>query len=136
MADVIDPPVSADKSKSRPKAPKRPAKAPSPPPVRRSGKKDRPAASMTRFRKPADLLRQAADATRLGILAILGEAPGTTVNGLCKILGSLSQPAVSHHLSKLRDSGLVTFERQGKSSLYSLTDDGRRLVNAVGSLLE
>lgn len=137
MTDVIDQPVSADKPKSKGKAPKRPSKVPSPVPVKRSGKpKQKPAVSVARFRKPANLLKKAADPTRLGVLVTLSRFPGTTVMGLCEALGGMSQPAMSHHLAMMRDSNLVDFERQGKSSLYSLTDEGRRLVGAVGRLLE
>ena len=38
-------------------------------------------------------------------------------------LGSISQPTVSHHLSILRDAGLVHTRREGKQVFYLLNQD-------------
>lgn len=38
-------------------------------------------------------------------------------------LGGISQPTVSHHLSILRDAGLVTTQRRGKQVFYSLNQE-------------
>jgi DNA-binding transcriptional ArsR family regulator len=42
-----------------------------------------------------------------------------------------SQNLVSHHVRVLRGAGLVESERDGKMVMYSLTDAGRALVEAV-----
>ena len=38
-------------------------------------------------------------------------------------LGNVRQPTVSHHLSVLRDAGLVISRREGKQIFYSLNQD-------------
>ncbi|MCA9921125.1 MAG: winged helix-turn-helix transcriptional regulator [Anaerolineales bacterium] len=38
-------------------------------------------------------------------------------------LGNVTQPTVSHHLSILREAGLVTARREGKQIFYSLNQD-------------
>jgi DNA-binding transcriptional ArsR family regulator len=38
---------------------------------------------------------------------------------------------VSHHLRTLRSEGLVRSRREGKLVMYSLTEEGRSLLNAV-----
>lgn len=81
-----------------------------------------------------ELLRQAADATRLQILLLLAEGR-RNVGELCADLGDQSQPAVSHHLAKLRACGLVEASRVGKFSYYSLLEGGGELVRAARPLM-
>lgn len=57
-----------------------------------------------------------ADSSRLAILDAIG-AGTTCVRDLVDATG-LSQSNVSHHLAKLRDCGLVGFERRGKENHY------------------
>jgi DNA-binding transcriptional ArsR family regulator len=38
---------------------------------------------------------------------------------------------VSHHVRALRAAGLADYRRDGKMALYSLTDSGRALLEAV-----
>ena len=45
------------------------------------------------------------------------------VNDVVEKLGNVRQPTVSHHLSILRDAGLVAFRREGKQIFYSLNQD-------------
>ena len=45
----------------------------------------------------------------------------------------VSQPTVSHHLAILRDAGLVTIERQGRETYYSL--DQARITFCCGQLM-
>lgn len=42
---------------------------------------------------------------------------------------------VSHHVRLLRSAGLVSSRRDGKMVLYSLTDAGRSLLEAVIAVL-
>ncbi len=42
-----------------------------------------------------------------------------------------AQNLVSHHVRALRSAGLVRSERRGKLVMYSLTDDGRALLEIV-----
>ena len=44
------------------------------------------------------------------------------VSALCELLGQ-SQPAVSHHLSLMRMTGLVGYRRDGKHNFYHLRSE-------------
>ncbi|GIK56222.1 MAG: winged helix-turn-helix transcriptional regulator [Chloroflexi bacterium] len=60
-----------------------------------------------------------ADETRQTIMRLLC-CQWLCVNDVVEQLGNLSQPTVSHHLSILRDAGLVHTRREGKQVYYSL----------------
>lgn len=60
-----------------------------------------------------------ADESRLKILLALAEDGELHVSALCNLL-SQTQPAVSHHLTLLRMTGLVGFRRDGKHNYYRL----------------
>jgi len=66
----------------------------------------------------AELLRLLGDRTRLAILQRLSGGE-TNVGRLCELL-QLPQPTVSHHLSLLRNSGLIDNRRAGKQVFYRL----------------
>src|SRR5262249_40120489 len=70
-----------------------------------------------------------ADKHRLKILLALGQKGEMHVSALCDLLGQ-SQPAVSHHLTMMRMTGLVGFRRDGKHNFYHLDSD------FIGELLE
>ncbi len=59
------------------------------------------------------------DGTRLRILMHLMREKELHVTALCERLGQ-SQPAVSHHLALLRNSGLIEARRDGKHNFYSI----------------
>ena len=71
-------------------------------------------------------LRALADGTRRTILAVVRDRP----RAVGEIAGELavSQQAVSHHLRVLRDSGLVTEERDRTRHLYVVRTDGLAAV--------
>jgi DNA-binding transcriptional ArsR family regulator len=71
--------------------------------------------------RAADLLRTLGTSHRLSIVLELDESP-RCVHELVASLGA-SQSLVSQHLRVLRNSGLVTGERRGKETVYSLADD-------------
>ena len=71
--------------------------------------------------KVAVTLQALATPSRLLILTRLREAP-CAVTGLAEAVG-MEQSAVSHQLRLLRNLGLVTGTRSGKSIIYSLYDD-------------
>jgi DNA-binding transcriptional ArsR family regulator len=87
------------------------------------------------IRSATILLKQVSDATRLEILTILAEAP-IHVGALCERLGNQSQPAVSHHVALLRHGRLIEPVRRGKENHYSLTEEGKRLVECVRGLVD
>lgn len=60
-----------------------------------------------------------ADETRLKILLYLMQEGELHVSALCERLQQ-SQPAVSHHLALLRESGLIEPRRDGKHNFYSV----------------
>ena len=84
-------------------------------------------------RRASILLKQVSDPTRLQILLLLA-ASEHNVGAICNELGGQSQPAVSHHLAKLRDGRLIEPRREGKNNVYALTEEGRLLAHTVKSL--
>lgn len=78
----------------------------------------------------AERARGLADPTRLSLAAALAETEELCVCDLAWIAGR-SQNLVSHHLRALRSHGLVDSRRAGKMVMYSLTPEGRALLNAV-----
>ena len=81
---------------------------------------------------PSEMAAAAADASalmkalsnehRLLILCHLIEADEMTVGELVTKIG-LSQSALSQHLAKLRDEGLVTFRREAQNLFYRVCDE-------------
>ena len=67
----------------------------------------------------AEMFGLMADRTRLRILFHLSRNEELHVGALCEKLGQ-SQPAVSHHLSRLREAGVLTARRDGKQRFYRL----------------
>ncbi len=78
-----------------------------------------------------------ADPTRLKIMLLLGFQGDFHVSGLCQQL-NLNQPAVSHHLSILKDAGVIELRREGKHNYYAFIrepfcDVIKDLIRAVSS---
>ena len=69
----------------------------------------------------ADLFKVFADTTRIKILYSL-MASDLSVNQIADVVGA-TQSAVSHQLRVLKQAHLVKFQRDGKSVIYSLSDD-------------
>lgn len=69
----------------------------------------------------ADLFKVFADTTRIKILFAL-MAREMPVGELAEEIGA-TQSAVSHQLRQLKQAHLVKFQRDGKSVIYSLSDD-------------
>jgi DNA-binding transcriptional ArsR family regulator len=67
----------------------------------------------------SDVLQLLADRSRLKIILTLAHDGEQSVSALCTRLHQ-AQPAVSHHLTRMRRSGLLTCRRQGKNNFYSL----------------
>ena len=78
----------------------------------------------------AERARGLADPTRLSLAAALADVEELCVCDLAWIAGR-SQNLVSHHLRALRSYGLVGSRRNGKMVMYSLTAEGRALLDAV-----
>jgi ArsR family transcriptional regulator, virulence genes transcriptional regulator len=69
----------------------------------------------------ADILRALANERRLLILCKLVEWGEANVNSLAEAVG-LSQSALSQHLAKMRNEGLVTFRRESQTVWYRISD--------------
>src|SRR5947208_6073547 len=99
---------------------------------------DLPTAERLRLRRREFRVAEAAagkahalsDPTRLTLAAALLEADELCVCDLAWIV-ERAQNLVSHHARTLRAHGVVRSRRQGKMVMYSLTDEGRTLVDAV-----
>lgn len=63
-----------------------------------------------------------ADETRQAIMRHLC-CQWLCVGDVVERVGAVSQPTVSHHLSVLREAGLVHTRREGKQVFYSLNQD-------------
>ena len=82
----------------------------------------------------AQVLRALANERRLMILCKLVEGGEVTVNGLAEAVG-LSQSALSQHLGKMRDEGIVDFRRDGQTLWYRIADPRiQKLLNQLQRL--
>lgn len=81
----------------------------------------------------ADFLRVLSNKPRLLILCHLVEAGELPVGQLVDRVG-LSQSALSQHLGKLRDQGMVSFRREAQTLYYRIDD--RRAERILETLHE
>jgi ArsR family transcriptional regulator len=79
----------------------------------------------------SEFFKSLADENRLKILFMLAEHGELNVSAIGERLGQ-SQPAVSHHLTQLKNAGLVEYRREGKFNFYALHPTG--LHGLVGCL--
>jgi ArsR family transcriptional regulator, arsenate/arsenite/antimonite-responsive transcriptional repressor len=82
----------------------------------------------------AQVLKAVADPTRLQLLSLLRSSPKgeACVCDLTEPLG-LTQPTVSHHLKTLVEAGLLTKEKRGYWTWYSVVPD--RLTELANALV-
>lgn len=78
----------------------------------------------------ASVARVLGDRTRLSIAAALAAGGELCVCDLAWVVG-LAQNLVSHHLRQLKLTGLASSRRQGRLVLYTLSEHGRVVVEAV-----
>ena len=83
----------------------------------------------------SELLKVLADPTRLQIVVTLRDLGEAVCVCDCTAFFGLSQPTVSHHLGRLRDSGLLEVTRQGGWAYYRMRSDlpaaAKRLIAAL-----
>ena len=78
----------------------------------------------------SDFLKSIAHSGRLMILCRLSEGPASVAE-LEETL-TVPQTSVSKQLARLRQENLVSFERHGRSIIYSLSDDrARKIVSTL-----
>ena len=82
-----------------------------------------------KFAQAAKLMEMLAQPSRLKILCILSQK-AQSVQTLADI-AELSQPAMSHHLRKLREADLVETKRDGQVIYYSLKGEEVKTVLAA-----
>lgn len=70
------------------------------------------------------------DPTRLLAALALREGRELCVCDLAWVLGR-AENLISHHVRALRQGGLARSRREGKMVLYTLTDEGRALLDAL-----
>jgi ArsR family transcriptional regulator, virulence genes transcriptional regulator len=81
----------------------------------------------------AELLRALANEQRLLILCHLAAAGELSVSALFERV-QLSQSALSQHLARLRDQGIVAFRREAQTLIYHIADD--KAARILGALHE
>ncbi len=75
----------------------------------------------------SDLLKAIASPVRLCILNKLSETEEMSVTDMQACIEA-SQSAISQHVRKLKDLGIVSLRKEGTSSYYSLQDDMVRQI--------
>jgi ArsR family transcriptional regulator, virulence genes transcriptional regulator len=82
----------------------------------------------------AQLLKLLANENRLLILCRLAAEREMPVGELAKAVG-LSQSALSQHLAKMREEGLVGTRRQAQTVFYRIADpDARRILTLLKNI--
>jgi DNA-binding transcriptional ArsR family regulator len=82
----------------------------------------------------ARMLRLLANEKRLLILCLLATRGEMDVTAMARAVG-LSQSALSQHLARLRDDGIVTFRRASQTLHYRLRDPrAARLLDTLAEI--
>lgn len=81
----------------------------------------------------ANLLKAVGNSHRLQILCLLAVHQELNV-GQILAHSSLSQSALSQHLAKMRDEGMISFRREGQTLFYSISDP--RVIRLLDTLKE
>ncbi|WNF31509.1 metalloregulator ArsR/SmtB family transcription factor [Aeribacillus composti] len=89
--------------------------------------------AVVEIEKAAHILKLLGDKTRLTIMAILKQRECC----VCELLEvfDMSQPAISQHLRKLKDAGLVKEDRRGQWIYYSLNLENE-LYDCIQEILQ
>jgi DNA-binding transcriptional ArsR family regulator len=90
---------------------------------------------MPRVAATSDVFNAIADPRRRQIIDLLSRRRGLPVGAIVLTLG-LAQPAVSKHLGVLREVGIVTVKKLGKSRVYDLNFDQLRTIQDWIQMLE
>lgn len=75
------------------------------------------------------LLKIVSEESRLKLLCILRQKE----HCVCEMMEhvNLSQSLISHHLKDLKDAGIVTDEKRGLRAYYTLTDQGKYIIDSL-----
>ena len=73
-----------------------------------------------------DLLKALADKHRLTMISLMGQGQERTVTDMAETLG-ITEPTVSHHVSKLHEAGLLRLRMAGNQRFYQV--NAKRLAH-------
>jgi len=81
-----------------------------------------------------ELLKLVSEENRLKMLCVLRRGE----HCVCEIMENvkMSQSLISHHLSELKQAGIVVDDKRGLRVYYSLTDKGKHITNSLFSILK
>ena len=82
------------------------------------------------FQKMTKLLSIAGNDVRLKILFLLNMEKELCPCDLSDILG-MSVPAVSQHIRKMKDAGIISSRREGQTLYYSLNEDETDILHSI-----
>jgi DNA-binding transcriptional ArsR family regulator len=82
------------------------------------------------FQKMTKLLSIAGNDVRLKILFLLNAENELCPCDLADVL-KMSVPAISQHLRKIKDAGIITARRDGQTLYYSLNEDDTNILNNI-----
>ncbi len=75
-----------------------------------------------KLERAAYVLKCVAHPVRISIIDLLQQRTRLTVSELQEVL-KIEQSLLSHHLTNMRDKGIVDTQREGKNVYYFLTDE-------------
>lgn len=81
----------------------------------------KPRIETEKLERAAYVLKAVAHPTRINIIDLLDQQKELSVSELSELL-DCEQSLLSHHLTNMRDKGLLSVRRDGKNMFYSLTD--------------
>ncbi len=81
------------------------------------------------FKALTEVFKSLSDRSRLQILFMLAEKGEMNVTAIGEALRQ-SQPAVSHHLTQLKNAGFIDYRRDGKFNYYRLDPGGHAALIA------
>lgn len=82
------------------------------------------------FEKMSKLLSIAGNQVRLKILFLLNMEQELCPCDIADIL-EMSVPAISQHIRKIKDAGIITSRREGQTLYYSLNEDETDILNTM-----
>lgn len=82
------------------------------------------------FAQMSDVLSLAGNEVRLKILYLLEEEKELCPCDLSDIL-SMSIPAISQHLRKMKDGGIIQFRKEGQTIYYSLKPEHLKMLRTL-----
>lgn len=82
----------------------------------------------------SNILKLVSDESRLKLLCMLTKSE----HCVCELMEqvSLSQSLISHHLSDLKEAGLVVYQKRGLRVYYSLTKKGKEICTVLSSITD